>query len=169
MGPNINTWNKMCLKSPNKYQTSQHGNVFFSTMVRNCQKKWWPKITQSCLKWSLFTSPGWPKNDIIWKSLVAIIVTGVPWDVPRPWHLPRDSSHHDTPSTFQMMSHCTLYRVKKYMDSALWSVLMHNIQCKKNITNLHGTLWGKKDLTVRVPKKLPFVVFPDFYQYCSCS
>ena len=36
--------NKMGSKSPNKYQTGQNVNVFFfSTVVRNCQKKEWQK------------------------------------------------------------------------------------------------------------------------------
>ena len=54
---------------------------------------------------SLFTSPGWSKNDIIWKSLGCRVVNGVPKGSPAafgswPWDFPKDSIHHSTTSAF---------------------------------------------------------------------
>ena len=66
----------------------------------------------------LFASLGWPKDDIIWKSLVCRVVNGVPRGSPAakswPWDFPRDSIHHSTPSPFPnkvpVVDHWSLFK-----------------------------------------------------------
>ena len=119
---------------------------------------------------SHFTSLGWRKNDIMWKSHRAIMMKGIPLVVPLlktlaaycplvfwPRDLPMDSIHHDTPLAFPHdvpLTHIRVfsknYKIKYKIQYTIFCLGSHGFcsPCLHYRSHFSLTLSGKNRATL---------------------